>query len=305
MYCKSISIFYLLFITACTLFAQDNNYCFRCHDMKTLAYRDTISGAVINLSVDKEKYQHSNHLRLKCVDCHKAGFDKFPHPDNSVKENLYCTDCHKNDSKFEKYNFPEIENDFHKSVHYVKLNNKFNCFSCHDAHEFEITQKKEYVADIINYDNSICLKCHNSKFNFSKLTDKEMPDIPSLHEWLPNKELHRKNVRCVECHTPDKESFSHVILGKDKAQQNCEKCHSGNSILLTKLYKYRTKEAQSKSGFINGTVLNQSYVIGMTKNVFLDNLSILIFSLTVIGIIIHSIGRYAGNHKKSGRRNKN
>jgi hypothetical protein len=101
---------------------------------------------------------------------------------------------------------------------------------------------------------------------------------------------HFRNVRCIECHTKVNDSLlvAHRILGKEKAVKLCVECHSTNSILMASLYKYQAKEKRNELGFINASILNQSYVIGANRNLFLNIISLVIFGFTIIGIVIHS-----------------
>jgi len=48
------------------------------------------------------------------------------------------------------------------------------------------------------------------------------------------------------------------------------------------------KEGRSKSGFYNGVIMNEGYVIGANRNYYLGLLSIIMFSLVIIGIAIHA-----------------
>ena len=277
---------------------SENRWCLRCHAMATLGYIDSTTGKIVNLAVDPDKFAHSNHKALKCVDCHTTDFETFPHPGSVKSENLYCLNCHDDQGKFAKFRFPEVGKEFQQSVHYKKLPNEFTCFTCHDPHEFDISDEAGDVASIIYNTNQLCLGCHNSPLRFAGLTSREFPDIQSSHSWLPDADLHWRHVRCVECHTAHEEFISHNILPADQAEKLCAECHTANSILMAKLYRYQTKEERQKTGFINSAALNNAYVIGMTRNMFLDRLSVIIFGLALFGIIIHAGGRAIGSRRK-------
>lgn len=292
---SGILITFIILFYSGILFAEEahktNQYCFRCHSMATFAYRDTATGLIKDLSVNPDKYKHANHADLNCIFCHKSGFESFPHPESVKQERLYCLNCHKDDPKFEVFQFPVKEKEFYMSVHYEKLPGKFNCFACHNPHEFKITGAQNSITQVVQYDNDICLHCHNSPVKFAELTKREFPDISFSHRWLPNIQLHWKNIRCVECHTPPGELHSHQILSAKNAQKNCVECHRTNSVLLSKLYKHNAREERERMGFINTIAFNEAYIIGMTRNVLLDKLSILLFGLVVGGIIAHAMGR--------------
>jgi len=118
------------------------------------------------------------------------------------------------------------------------------------------------------------------------MSDREEINILSKHEWLPNQASHFKSVRCIECHTEVNKDIpvSHLINPKEKAVRKCNECHSQNSLLMSSLYKFESKE-QRKDGFFNGIIMNQSYVIGANRNEYLN-----IFSLIILGLVILVIG---------------
>jgi hypothetical protein len=72
-----------------------------------------------------------------------------------------------------------------------------------------------------------------------------------------------------------------LINPVEKAVKKCNECHSQNSMLMSTLYKFQSKE-QRKDGFFNGIILNQSYVIGANRNEYLNILSLLIFAAVII-----------------------
>jgi NAD-dependent SIR2 family protein deacetylase len=119
------------------------------------------------------------------------------------------------------------------------------------------------------------------------------PKLVQIHSWLPNQELHFKNVRCIECHTEvlDSLKVSHNILPKTKALRKCVECHSSNSRLQASLYKYQNLQKRTENGAIKMVLANESYIIGSHQIPHLKIASIIIFILTVIGIIIHSTFR--------------
>jgi hypothetical protein len=92
--------------------------------------------------------------------------------------------------------------------------------------------------------------------------------------------------------------MSHNILPKERAVTKCENCHSKNSVLLAKLYKYQHGESKEKMGFINGTLLNDAYVIGSTRNPLLDTISFILFGMTVAGVGGHGYLRYKAKKKR-------
>ncbi len=277
-----------------------NQYCFRCHSMATLSYRDEATGIIKSLSVIPKEFYNSNHKELECTGCHSKDFQNFPHNPKLKDENLYCLNCHKDEPKFKKYHFESIEAEFKRSVHYKILGDKFNCFDCHDPHSFEIHARAgNDIKATVLYDNLICLNCHENNSKIKLLSGKILPSLTSSHAWLPHIDLHWKAVRCIDCHTSSNApGVSHNILPKEKAVKNCVECHSKNSLLLQTLYKFQSKESRNKEGFLNAVILNNSYVIGATRNYYLNLLSFIIFGLTLIALSLHGYFRIRAKKRR-------
>ncbi len=284
-----------------TLSKEKNQNCLRCHSMSTLGYKDPQSGILKNLSVIPDNFYNSNHKELECTECHSPEFNTFPHPAKLKNENLYCLNCHQDNPELFKYSFKTIEKDFKESVHYLKFGNKFTCFNCHEPHSFKVNARvNSEVKRTVLYDNHICLECHNNETKIASFTNDVLPNLNTAHQWLPHKDLHWKSVRCIDCHTGQSAAgVSHKILPKEKSLRNCVECHSSNSILVQSLYKFQTKEERNKEGFINAVILNNSYVIGATRNYYLNMLSFIIFGLTLITLAVHSFLRWSSKKRKS------
>jgi hypothetical protein len=277
-------------------FYEDNERCFKCHGQSTYQYTNDITGRTIKAAmcseriVSRDKFYNSNHRSFSCTDCHSDEFTTFPHPSELLMEQNYeCIDCHGGDEKFAKFNFEEIESEYQQSIHYKLEDGAFSCWKCHGPHDYRISVRNSVnIKETILYDNNICLYCHANYSHFQLLSDKEEINILQKHDWLPNQELHFKNVRCIECHAKRNDTLlvSHLIKPKEEAVKRCNECHSQNSLLMSTLYKFQSKE-QRKYGFINGTILNQSYVIGANRNKYLNNVSLVLFAVIIIVIGVH------------------
>ena len=302
----------LLMMFGVTAAQQDtvltNEDCFRCHESETLSLLDKETMVLKSFHVDPHDFANSNHKDLKCITCHDEGFNSWPHEAVDVK--LTCLDCHSENSSFVKNN-PEYRNkfegipakniyeEFEKSVHFQRHSDDFDCFSCHDPHSFD--RKEIPSEEKIAADNQMCFNCHQTDGNSkTKMIDADVPPVDFAHEWLPERELHWNKVRCIDCHTSyEGKNLSHNIMPKEDAVRKCESCHSQNSILMTKLYKYESKESKEKYGFVNGALLNDAYVIGSTRNELMINASYLIFGLAFLGMFVHGLLRYLSNKKEN------
>lgn len=278
--------------------AEFNEKCLKCHGQSKYKYINPESGSEVTKRmyletiINRVEFAESNHKNFKCTDCHSEEYSTFPHLGNLRMESKYaCNDCHAGDEAYAKFKFEEIETEFQASVHATKHSEDFNCWMCHNPHAYKINvRSEEKIKDIVAYDNAICLNCHADISKYQMLTDKVNPNILVKHEWLPNQALHFKNVRCIECHarTNDTILVAHNIRPKKEAVRRCVECHSTNSILMASLYKYKVQEGRSKTGFYNGVIMNEGYVIGANRNYYLSLLSMVMFGCVIAGIAIHA-----------------
>jgi hypothetical protein len=285
-------------------FYEDNETCLVCHGQRRYEYtNETLGRQVRELMysermVNREEFYKSNHKSFGCTDCHSSEYASFPHPGElRMEQNYNCIDCHGGDETFAQYHFEEIEAEYQRSTHFELEEDGFSCWSCHDPHTYRINiRNTENIKETILYDNSICLSCHANFDHFQLLTEREEINILKTHEWLPNQAVHFKNVRCIECHTKINDSIlvAHLIRPKEEAVRLCNECHSQNSMLMATLYKFQSKE-QRKSGFFNGIIMNESYVIGANRNEYLNILSLVIFVGILLVIGVHIVFRILKN----------
>ncbi|MDZ7639587.1 MAG: cytochrome c3 family protein [Bryobacterales bacterium] len=276
-------------------------YCLRCHSMSTLGQASDL-GHIRNFSVDPEGYRASVHGTKNCTFCH-YGFNDFPHTEKALaRAKTKCTSCHRGE-KFADWGFDFIREEFEASVHFTKLEGKMTCFSCHDPHQFDPSRRQREnprgIRETVAASNAICLKCHHDTVAMAATFAVATRPLEQTHAFLPNRELHWAAVRCLDCHTPENERMvSHKVLPKEEAVRNCVDCHSQESRLLTKLYRHRVDEERQRAGFLNSVVLNDAYLVGMTRNKYLDWLSIAMALLTALGITMHAVGRYLAIRKE-------
>ena len=281
-------------------FSEDNERCFICHGQNKYEYTNENLGRQVKelmfseRIVDRNKFYQSNHKSFSCTDCHSEEYTTFPHPGElRMEQKFNCIDCHGGDEKFAKFHFEEIESDYQKSIHFNLEEEGFSCWECHGPHDYKISiRNTTNLKETILYDNNICLHCHANFDNFQLLSEREEINILKEHDWLPNQASHFKNVRCIECHSEinDTVLVSHLIKPKTEAVKRCNECHSQNSLLMSTLYKFQSKE-QRKDGFLNGIILNQSYVIGANRNQYLNNISLALFAIVLLIIGVHTYFR--------------
>lgn len=287
--------------------AQENEACLSCHgDHKYEMYNSDSSMVITKRNyrpIDRDLYYDAKsvHREFKCTDCHSDEYSEFPHPLDIRFEAPYtCMDCHEGDDDYVQFNFEGIAEEYEQSIHHTEMGEGFNCWSCHNPHGYIMHARSDSdLKHVIKHNNNMCLSCHSDIDKFELLSDQSLVDIIGNHQWLPNQQAHFENVRCIDCHTKisDTTLVAHNIQPKEMAIKNCVDCHSQNSHLMASLYKYKSIEARSKTGFLNAVMLNDSYVIGANRNVFLNRASIAIFILTILGIAIHAILRVITSKK--------
>jgi len=282
-------------------FLEENQECLKCHGHTYYYYyndwveRDIKDRMNPYYVIDSTDFYASNHWSFRCVDCHSEDYSQFPHPGELRMEPSYeCIDCHGGDDHYAQYNFEAIEEEFHKSVHSSKHSDEFTCWMCHDPHTYKINARtNENMEEFIQYDNEICLSCHANVSRYQLLTTLENPNIIDKHGWLPAQGLHFKSVRCIECHTEINDSLlvAHNVQPKEKAVKRCVDCHSKNSVLLTSLYKMQFTDQRSITGFSNAAILEEVYIIGANRNVYLNRLSIILFGIVMLFVMLHAVLR--------------
>ena len=278
-------------------YVDENENCLKCHGETKYSYSDADWGKTLiktmypDLIVDRDAYYDGVHRSFMCSDCHMGDFEEFPHTlDARMEENFACIDCHGYDETYAKYHFEEIDAEFTESIHHI---DGFTCWKCHDPHSYKPNiRSTKNIKDAIKFDNAICLNCHGNFNNYNLLTDREEINLVEKHDWLPNQVAHLSSVRCIECHTEVNDSIlvAHKILPMNKAVKRCTECHSRDSRLMHTLYKFQSKEDR-KAGFVNGVILNDTFVIGANPSPLLDILSIAVFCLTFLAIGFHTILR--------------
>lgn len=278
-----------------------NHDCLKCHSQQTYSFRnelmETVERRLMNpyLIIDTIAIRNGVHRNFDCTDCHSYDYTTYPHPASLKLEPLpSCLDCHGGDEAYAHYEFEKVDEEVRKSVHHQVYGDNFTCSKCHSQHTYNTSARtSSNLAEIVDYSNKMCLSCHNDMTRYQLVSGQENPQLVAVHEWLPNQELHFEHVRCIECHTSVEDDLmvSHNILSKDKAVRNCAECHSSNSLLKASLYKYQNLQQRAADGSPLGALSAQNYVIGSHQIPVLKTLSLIIFFLTMGGILIHGIFR--------------
>jgi hypothetical protein len=282
-----------------------NAECLSCHTFAALQKpprKGMDLRRLANFLVVPELYNKSNHTGMACRTCHVGGYREYPHETagGAKPEILDCNECHAQKTF-------RIDAQVAKSVHSKNLKARFTCTSCHDPHVYVTMARLASPEEIVRQDNHMCLDCHNSDRRFAEFggnisPPRTRPDIETTHGvWLPNPLRHWQAVRCIECHTPPPTTsvldVSHEILGKEKAERKCVTCHTSNTALRTRLYRYVAEEETAEMGFVNSAILGSSYVIGATRHPVIDSIALGLIGLSLAVILVHGFLRIVTGRK--------
>lgn len=287
---------------------EDSKMCLECHSKFHYTLVDPEWGDEVvmkiyeEIRIDPEKYLQATHGSFTCIDCHSMDYEEHPHPVSAKLEpKNTCIDCHGSGAQYADFNFHTIETEFQLSVHGDHYIEHFSCWSCHNPHTYKNTARQGgEITDIVAYNNSMCLGCHGDISHYEVLIERQLTNMLSKHDWLPNQSLHFRKVRCIDCHASSNDSIlvAHHVLPASEAVKNCVDCHSTNSILLASLYKHQIIERRNKFGFFNAAITSEAYIIGANRNYYFNITSIVIFGLVLLGIAIHASLRYINYRKR-------
>ncbi|MBK5959484.1 hypothetical protein CCR97_14890 [Rhodoplanes elegans] len=286
---------------------RQNAECTACHSeagLRALPRHDMDVKKLSGLLVDIAKFDTSIHAGMACRTCHTGGYREYPHVGaaSGKAETLPCAECHAQKTF-------RIEPQVARSVHAKNLKDTFTCSSCHDSHVYQTAARLRDPALIVKQDNAMCIGCHGSDEKFAAAArplpvPKKRPDLDAIHAWLPNTQRHWAAVRCVECHTPASTTrslgLSHEVLNKDRAEQNCVTCHTKDTALRTRLYRWQAETEGARLGFVNSAIIGQAYVIGATRNTYFDYIGIALVVLALGGVALHGLGRVVAGLGRGG-----
>lgn len=273
--------------------------CLQCHSSQTYTYYNTLmereEKKLMNpfYILDTVQIKLGVHNAFDCTDCHSYEYTEYPHKAEIKLEPLpLCLDCHGGGGS--EYQFDQIQEEYHKSVHYDVYGDNFSCSKCHDIHTYRpVSTTSGSVQEIVEYSNGMCLSCHNDMKEYNLVSGRKNPEIVEVHGWLPNQQLHFEHVRCLECHTEVQDSLmvSHNIVRKEEAVRKCAECHSQDSKLKASLYKYQNLQQRAEDGNLGSIISNQSYVIGTHQIPFLRTLGFIFTLILLAAIGVHIVFR--------------
>lgn len=275
-----------------------NAQCLRCHSEDGLAspvalpVEQTFERASVEpFLIDQNNFHGSVHGAMECRACHTPASADYPHPKTLAEQISPCEECH-------AVKVLRTEMQFDESVHAADGLADFTCTTCHNPHTLINAKVAPSVRALVDQDNAMCLSCHGAdgatRFASFAAPATPHPDLGHIHDWLPNQPAHWAKVRCVECHTPLAKNLSHEIVNAEKAEKNCVACHSQTTVLRDRLYRHLVKEEREQAGFINSIIVNDAYIIGATRNAWVDKGLGWLLALTLLGVLAHAMARIVG-----------
>lgn len=288
--------------------------CLACHAGPNRIVTDPKTGQTRSVTIKIDSFRRADHGKTQCLDCHEKGFDQYPHV--NMKTNV-CMDCHPRKDKGaaddKPYDFSRMQKEFHDTVHFKEYKNKkekccglapkdhlvisgqgdkkdnqlFTCEHCHDPHYFVATKRIKQPKLILSNDNGPCLKCHEPTAK-GMLADPVKSTLAAAHEYLPHVDLHLKSTRCIDCHTTVTMAVAHDLPEGKKADQGCNSCHSVDTVLAGRLYRY-VEDSISDRGFENARLLQDNYIMGAHRHRWAD-----LTAYVLTGVITLLIGLHVG-----------
>lgn len=272
-----------------------------------------------SLTISLNEFGNADHGKTECLDCHAKGFDIFPHRNKKTET---CMDCHPRREKGAEadrpYDFERMQREFEETVHFTAYahakekccgtatgkptapapvpaeaggeakktaGERFTCEHCHEPHYFKATKRIKEPHRIRKNDNGPCLHCHMDGASVT-LADAAKPSLLAAHGYLPYAEAHLQGTRCIDCHTNVRTAVAHDLPKGKGADQGCNSCHSVDSALLGRLYRY-VETAEPKLGFRNPQVLKDGYVMGANRHRWTDIAAYLAMSLGFGLVLVH------------------
>ncbi len=201
--------------------------CLMCHGIPGFGVKQP-NGTMRSLNVTADKFQHSVHGGLQCVDCH-TNITQVPHPPTPIVVN--CISCHEN--RWEAAQKAGKTQDFATLGVVATMISKYmnsiharpspsdpsrvsaTCYNCHDPHYVYPPGTPVWSAWRMNLPNT-CGTCH---------TQELAAYATSIHGREVLQNHNPKAAICADCHTAH--DIANPVLASTRLviTQNCGSCH--------------------------------------------------------------------------------
>jgi cytochrome b subunit of formate dehydrogenase len=205
-----------------------NARCLKCHNDEDEKTSERDDGTVVDIYVDRERFEHSVHGDQPCVGCHntvKKAIHEIPLP-----KSIGCVACHlktaelqygSTDPEYRRLDVVLSQIDGYMASVHARPNlldqSKTNatCYDCHDGHDIGAVgsaARAEHRAKI----HEVCGRCHE---------EQKEHYAGSVHGTAVIEGQNAGSAICSDCHTP------HDIDSPDRTKvklaitENCGSCH--------------------------------------------------------------------------------
>lgn len=264
-----------------------NEVCQDCHAVPDLRFTDRATGESTLYTIEPATYRGSAHGHVACVACHDVGYgEDLPHEGPAWRARFLCVDCHAALGDLDELDLPARKDELLAGAHGDEGRRRMDCHDCHDPHRFALVRRQEEALGRIAASNAICLACHGApgvrSFGYEALQD-----AAGTHDHFPHAARHFGRVKCVTCHAPLGAGAGHDVRPVADSLGDCAACHVRSDPAYGSSYE---------GGAGRGDVIDQVYVIGSTRSVWLDRSSQVGFVLFLGGVLLHGLRR-----RRSGR----
>ena len=205
-----------------------NERCLKCHNDEDEKTSEREDGTVVDIYVDRERFEHSVHGKQPCVGCHNT-VQKAVH-EIPLPKSIGCVACHlktaevqygSSDPQYRRLDVVLAQIDGYMASVHARPNlldqsrTNATCYDCHDGHNIG-TAGSSARAEHRSRIHEVCGRCHEEQRKHYE---------QSVHGTAVIERRDASAAICSDCHTP------HNIDSPDQAQvkltitDNCGSCH--------------------------------------------------------------------------------
>ncbi|CRI66138.1 Nonaheme cytochrome c, cytochrome b-containing [Thiocapsa sp. KS1] len=205
-----------------------NARCLKCHNDEDEKTSERDDGTIVDIYVDRERFEHSVHGKQPCVGCHntvKKAIHEIPLP-----KSIGCVACHlktaelqygSTDPEYRRLDVVLSQIDGYMASVHARPNlldqSKTNatCYDCHDGHNIG-TVGSAARAEHRSRIHEVCGRCHEEqKDHYAK----------SVHGIAVIEKQNAGSAICSDCHTPHNIDSPDRTKVKLTITENCGSCH--------------------------------------------------------------------------------
>lgn len=206
-----------------------NARCLRCHNDEDDKTSEREDGTVVNIYIDRERFEHSVHGNLPCVGCHNS-VTKATH-EIPLPKSIGCVACHikiaeaQHGSAEPHYRRLDVVlaqiDGYMNSVHarpnlMDQSRTNATCYDCHEGHQIG-TAGSAARAESRMLNHEVCGRCHEQE---------QAHYTQSVHGMALIERGEAGAATCSDCHTPHHIDSPDQTKVKLAITENCGSCHA-------------------------------------------------------------------------------